>query len=88
MDWHVQYLLCCRPHQGFSPASPKHSWSSCTLLSVAVGGPVAEEYTVDIEVSFENVSFLESVKAHLNSLSFPIQGNGTDILSMAMTTGE
>ncbi|XP_076771352.1 adhesion G protein-coupled receptor F5 isoform X2 [Arvicanthis niloticus] len=54
--------------------------------AVTVGGPVAEEYTVDIEVSFENVSFLESVKAHLNSLSFPIQGNGTDILSMAMTT--
>ncbi|XP_028622429.1 adhesion G protein-coupled receptor F5 isoform X2 [Grammomys surdaster] len=54
--------------------------------AVAVGGPVAEEYSVDIEISFENVSFLESVKAHLNSLSFPIQGNGTDILSMAMTT--
>ncbi|XP_052048372.1 adhesion G protein-coupled receptor F5 isoform X2 [Apodemus sylvaticus] len=54
--------------------------------AVAVGGPVAEEYTVDIEISFENVSFLESIRAHLNSLSFPIQGNGTDILSIAMTT--
>ncbi|GAB1301076.1 Adhesion G protein-coupled receptor F5 [Apodemus speciosus] len=52
----------------------------------AAGGPVTEEYTVDIEISFENVSFLESVRAHLNSLSFPIQGNGTDILSIAMTT--
>lgn len=49
---------------------------------------MAEEYTVDIEISFENVSFLESLRAHLNSLSFPIQGNGTDILNIAMTTGE
>lgn len=51
-----------------------------------------EEYTVEVEISFENISFLESVKAHLNSLSFPIQGNGTDpatdIMSIAMTTGE
>ncbi|CAO2607629.1 Adhesion G protein-coupled receptor F5, partial [Lemmus lemmus] len=46
--------------------------------SVAVGGPVEEAYTVDVEISFENISFLESVKAHLNSLSFPIHGNGTD----------
>ncbi|KAH0518283.1 Adhesion G protein-coupled receptor F5 [Microtus ochrogaster] len=49
-----------------------------------------EEYTVEVEISFENISFLESVKAHLNSLSFPIQGNGTDpatdIMSIAMTT--
>lgn len=54
--------------------------------AVALGGPVVEDYTVDIEISFENVSFLGSVKAHLNSLSFPVQGNGTDILSIAMTT--
>lgn len=54
--------------------------------AVVLGGPVVEEYTVDIEISFENVSFVESVKAHLNSLSFPVQGNGTDILSIAMTT--
>lgn len=51
-----------------------------------------EEYTVEVEISFENISFLESVKAHLNSLSFPIQGNGTDpatdIMSIGMTTGE
>lgn len=57
-----------------------------------MGGPAEEEYTVDVEISFENISFLESVKAHLNSLSFPIQGNGTDpatdIMSIAMTTGE
>ncbi|XP_076413944.1 adhesion G protein-coupled receptor F5 isoform X4 [Peromyscus maniculatus bairdii] len=49
-----------------------------------------EEYTVDIEISLENISFLESVKAHLNSLSLPIQGNstdpGTDIVSVAVTT--
>lgn len=49
---------------------------------------MVEEYTVDVEISFENVSFLESIRAHLNSLRFPVQGNGTDILSMAMTTGE
>ncbi|CAO2607631.1 Adhesion G protein-coupled receptor F5 [Lemmus lemmus] len=58
--------------------------------AVAVGGPVEEAYTVDVEISFENISFLESVKAHLNSLSFPIHGNGTDpatdIVSIAMTT--
>ncbi|CAH7219836.1 adhesion G protein-coupled receptor F5 isoform X2 [Phodopus roborovskii] len=58
--------------------------------AAAVGGPVEEEYTVDIEISFENISFLESVKAHLNSLSFPLQGNSTDptsdIVSIAVTT--
>lgn len=58
--------------------------------AAAVGGPVEEEYTVDIEISFENISFLESVKTHLNSLSFPIQGNSTvpatDIVSIAVTT--
>ncbi|MEJ1285164.1 adhesion G protein-coupled receptor F5 [Cricetulus griseus] len=58
--------------------------------AAAVGGPVQEEYTVDIEISFENISFLESVKTHLNSLSFPIQGNSTDpatdIVSIAVTT--
>lgn len=52
--------------------------------------PGAEEYSVDIEISFENVSDLESVRAHLNSLSFPVQGNdadpATDILSLAVTT--
>ncbi|XP_049975289.1 adhesion G protein-coupled receptor F5 isoform X3 [Alexandromys fortis] len=58
--------------------------------AVAVSGLMEEEYTVEVEISFENISFLESVKAHLNSLSFPIQGNGTDpatdIMSIGMTT--
>nr|XP_042122495.1 adhesion G protein-coupled receptor F5 isoform X3 [Peromyscus maniculatus bairdii] len=58
--------------------------------AVAEGGPVEEEYTVDIEISLEDISFLESVKALLNSLSLPIQGNstdpGTDIVSVAVTT--
>ncbi|XP_037375741.1 adhesion G protein-coupled receptor F5 isoform X2 [Talpa occidentalis] len=57
---------------------------------VATGSPAAKEYTVDIEISFENASFLEPIKAYLNSLSFPIQGNDTDlttnILSIAVTT--
>ncbi|KAM4834735.1 adhesion G protein-coupled receptor F5 isoform 3-T3 [Thomomys bottae] len=56
----------------------------------AVLSATVEEYTVDIEVSLENVSFLESIKTHLNSLHFPIQGNNTDpsadILSIAVTT--
>lgn len=51
-----------------------------------------DEHTVDIEISFENASFLEPIKAHLNSLSFPIQVNSTDqvinILSIEVTTGE
>lgn len=58
--------------------------------AVATSGPAAKEYTVDIEISFENASFLEPLKAYLNSLSFPIQGNDTDqatsILSIGVTT--
>ncbi|KAG8511975.1 Adhesion G protein-coupled receptor F5, partial [Galemys pyrenaicus] len=58
--------------------------------AVATGNPTAKEYTVDIEISFENASFLEPIKAYLNSLSFPIQGNDSDlttnILSIAVTT--
>ncbi|XP_045399650.1 adhesion G protein-coupled receptor F5 isoform X2 [Lemur catta] len=58
--------------------------------AVATRSPAAEEYTVDVEISFENASFLEPVKAYLNSLSFPIQGNSTDrvtdILSIQVTT--
>ncbi|XP_073938094.1 adhesion G protein-coupled receptor F5 isoform X1 [Castor canadensis] len=58
--------------------------------AVATSSPTVEEYTVDIEISFGNVSFLESIKAHLNSLSFPIQGNNTDpatdIVNIAVTT--
>ncbi|KAL2791942.1 adhesion G protein-coupled receptor F5 precursor, partial [Daubentonia madagascariensis] len=58
--------------------------------AVAMSSPMAEEYTVDVEISFENASFLEPIKDYLNSLSFPIQGNSTDrvtdILSIEVTT--
>lgn len=54
--------------------------------AAAAGDRVAEEYMVDIEISFENVSFLESIRAHLNNLSFPIRGTEADILNIAMTT--
>ncbi|KAF6112567.1 adhesion G protein-coupled receptor F5 [Phyllostomus discolor] len=58
--------------------------------AVATSHPAAKEYTVDIEISLENASFLEPIKAYLNSLSFPIQGNDTDlaanILSIELTT--
>ncbi|XP_036105319.1 adhesion G protein-coupled receptor F5 isoform X1 [Molossus molossus] len=58
--------------------------------AVATSHPTAKDYTVDIEISFENASFLEPVKTYLNSLSFPIQGNDTDqaanILSVEVTT--
>lgn len=68
------------------------SQPSYAFISVAMSSPAAKEYTVDIEISFENASFLESVKTYLNSLSFPIQVNDSDqatnILSMVVTTGE
>ncbi|XP_053458783.1 adhesion G protein-coupled receptor F5 isoform X2 [Nycticebus coucang] len=58
--------------------------------AVATGSPAAEEFTVDVEISLENASFLEPIKAYLNSLSFPIRGNNTDqitnILSIEVTT--
>ncbi|XP_047588756.1 adhesion G protein-coupled receptor F5 isoform X3 [Lutra lutra] len=58
--------------------------------AITSSSPTAEEYTVDVEISFENASFLESIKASLYSLSFPIQGNSTDqattILSIEVTT--
>ncbi|XP_057556301.1 adhesion G protein-coupled receptor F5 isoform X2 [Hippopotamus amphibius kiboko] len=58
--------------------------------AVAMSSPAAEAFTVDVEISFENASFLEPIRAYLNSLSFPIQGNDTDpatnILSMEVTT--
>ncbi|XP_053524256.1 adhesion G protein-coupled receptor F5 isoform X3 [Artibeus jamaicensis] len=58
--------------------------------AVATSRPAAKEYTVDIEISLENASFLDPIKAYLNSLSFPIQGNDTDpatnILSIELTT--
>ena len=54
--------------------------------------PAAQEFTVDVEVSFEDASFLELSKAYLNNLSFPVQGDDTDpatnILSIEVTTGE
>ncbi|XP_011815670.1 PREDICTED: probable G-protein coupled receptor 116 isoform X2 [Colobus angolensis palliatus] len=55
--------------------------------AVATKSPAAEEYTVNIEISFENASFLDPIKGYLNSLSFPIHGNNTDqILSINVTT--
>ncbi|XP_032265582.1 adhesion G protein-coupled receptor F5 isoform X2 [Phoca vitulina] len=57
---------------------------------VASSSPAAEEYIVDVEISFENASFLEPIKAYLHSLSFPIQWNSTDqatnILNIEVTT--
>lgn len=80
-------LSCCR-----STSHGKFSQPLYAFISVAMSGPAAKEYTVDIEISFENASFLEPIKAYLNSLSFPIQGNDTDqatsILSIGVTTGE
>ncbi|XP_004846459.1 adhesion G protein-coupled receptor F5 isoform X1 [Heterocephalus glaber] len=56
----------------------------------ALSIPVVDEYTVDVELSFENVSFLESLRAQLHDLSFPIQVTDTDpvtaILSIEVTT--
>ncbi|XP_004673605.1 PREDICTED: probable G-protein coupled receptor 116 isoform X2 [Condylura cristata] len=58
--------------------------------AVASGSPAFKDYTVDIEVSFENASFLEPIRDYLHSLSFPVQRNGTDlttnILNIAVTT--
>ncbi|XP_072498476.1 adhesion G protein-coupled receptor F5 isoform X2 [Notamacropus eugenii] len=58
--------------------------------AVATSSPEPEEYDIDIEISFENVSLLEPFKAYLKNLSFPMQvidGNvSTDILSMKVTT--
>ncbi|XP_012660132.1 adhesion G protein-coupled receptor F5 [Otolemur garnettii] len=58
--------------------------------AVATGSPAAEEFTVDVEIRLENASFLEPIRAYLNSLSFPIRGNNTDqvtdILSIEVTT--
>ncbi|KAF3831608.1 hypothetical protein GH733_000420 [Mirounga leonina] len=60
--------------------------------TVASSSPAAEEYIVDVEISFENASFLEPIKAYLHSLSFPIQGNSTDqatnILNIEVTTAD
>ncbi|EHB11477.1 Putative G-protein coupled receptor 116 [Heterocephalus glaber] len=52
--------------------------------------PVVDKYTVDVELSFENVSFLESLRAQLRDLTFPIQVTDIDpvtaILSIEVTT--
>ncbi|XP_077620960.1 adhesion G protein-coupled receptor F5 isoform X5 [Crocuta crocuta] len=76
--------LILREHEleGKEPLRQKRAVASSTAA--------AGEYTVDVEISFENASFLEPIKAYLNSLSFPIQGNSTDqattILSIEVTT--
>ncbi|XP_028927772.1 adhesion G protein-coupled receptor F5 isoform X2 [Ornithorhynchus anatinus] len=48
------------------------------------------EYVIDVELSFENASFLEPVKEYLKNLGFPIlgqtTGRATDILSIEVTT--
>nr|XP_015092861.1 adhesion G protein-coupled receptor F5 isoform X2 [Vicugna pacos] len=57
--------------------------------TVAASPSAAREFTVDVEIALENASFLEPIKAYLNNLSFPIQGNDTDpatnILSIEVT---
>ncbi|KAI4561082.1 hypothetical protein MJG53_021139 [Ovis ammon polii x Ovis aries] len=75
-----------------SRSSPhgKCSQPLSAFFPVAVSSPAAQEFTVDVEISFENASFLEPIKAYLNNLSFPIQGNdtdlATDILSIEVST--
>ncbi|XP_063094842.1 adhesion G protein-coupled receptor F5 isoform X2 [Cavia porcellus] len=58
--------------------------------AAALSGPGVGEHTVDVEISFENVSFMESFKTQLHGLSFPIQVNdnslATEILSIDVTT--
>ncbi|XP_007484092.1 adhesion G protein-coupled receptor F5 isoform X1 [Monodelphis domestica] len=58
--------------------------------AVATSSPAPEEYEIEIEISFENTSLLESFKAYYKNLSFPIQvintNLSTDILSMEITT--
>ncbi|XP_049572287.1 adhesion G protein-coupled receptor F5 isoform X5 [Orcinus orca] len=57
--------------------------------AVAVSSPAAQEFTVNVEVSFEDASFLEPSKAYLKNLSFPVQGDdadpATNILSIEVT---
>ncbi|XP_075411114.1 adhesion G protein-coupled receptor F5 isoform X2 [Tenrec ecaudatus] len=58
--------------------------------AVATSGPAPEEYTVDIEISVENASFLDPIKAYLNNLTLSALKNSADpaahILSIALTT--
>ena len=70
----------------------KYSQPLSAFFPVAISSPAAQEFTVDVEISFENASFLEPIKAYLKNLSFPIQGNDTDlatnILSIEVSTGK
>lgn len=43
---------------------------------------------VDIEISFENVFFLEFIRVYLNNFSFLIRGIEVDILNIVMIIGE
>ncbi|XP_048203609.1 adhesion G protein-coupled receptor F5 isoform X2 [Perognathus longimembris pacificus] len=56
----------------------------------AIQSPAVEDYTVDVEIRVENASVLESLRARLDGLRFPIRGNhpdsAADILSIAVTT--
>lgn len=58
--------------------------------AVALSTLIAEDYLFDIEINFENVSFLDPFITYLDNLKFPIQGNDTDpatnILSLEVTT--
>ncbi|XP_045150768.1 adhesion G protein-coupled receptor F5 isoform X2 [Echinops telfairi] len=58
--------------------------------AVATSGLAPEEYTVDIEISLENASLLEPIKAYLNNLTLSALKNSADpaahILSIALTT--
>lgn len=56
---------------------------------VATSSSAAKYYTVDIEIRFENASFLDPTKAYLDNIIFPIQGNDTipvSILGLEVTT--
>ena len=82
----------CRTAPPPAPLPRKFLPPACAFIPVAMHPPPAPEFTVDIEVSFENASFLEPIRAYLNSLRFPVQGNDTDpatrILNIEVTTGE
>ena len=80
------------PSCSLSARHSEFSQPSYAFVPVAMSRPAAQEFTVDVEVSFEDASFLELSKAYLNNLSFPVQGDDTDpatnILSIEVTTGE
>ncbi|XP_059965556.1 adhesion G protein-coupled receptor F5 isoform X2 [Mesoplodon densirostris] len=82
----IVYPSLLREHElaGEDPVRQKRA------VPVAMSSPAAQEFTVDVEVSFEDASFLGPSKAYLKSLSFPVQGDDTDpatnILSIEVTT--